>query len=96
MGANEIRYDFTANHDALDHVQRLINDIEATSQDVHKIFQALQELWEGQAPQALQEAHVRVDGMLQHLLKDIGDLGRIASGQQDEMQELDARLAGGF
>ncbi|GFG67526.1 hypothetical protein MKUB_50160 [Mycobacterium kubicae] len=94
--SSDILYNFAENHDGLDHIQRVVTDIQTIAEDVRKVFQGISDLWEGATPEALQAAHLRINQKLEDFLHAIQATGASASDQQDEMQALDSSLAGGF
>jgi uncharacterized protein YukE len=94
--SDTIYYNYGANYDALDGIRANINDAVAFREDVHKVFNTLADVYQGQAADALQAAHLqcsqRMDGA-------IGDL-QATQGQAVERQALtasqDAQLSQSF
>jgi uncharacterized protein YukE len=94
--SDQITYHFAENRDGLDHVQRAINDIHGMADDIHSIFNALPDLYDGEQQQALQARHQQISQKLEDILHDLEGTKLAASDQQDEMEALDHKLAGGF
>jgi uncharacterized protein YukE len=92
----EIAYNFGANEETLEHIQRAINDIRSIHEDVDTIFKTLPDLYIGQQADALQEQHHDINNKLQSLLHELESTRSAAVDQQHEMQALDSQLAGGF
>ena len=89
----EILYNFAENHDGLDHIQRVVNDIHTMADDIHKIFTGISDLWQGATPEELQATHVRINQKLTDYLGAITGTASHAGNQQDEMQNPDQSLA---
>ena len=91
-----IRYDYAANFDGLDAIQSTLNDAHAMREEVHKVFEVLLTVYEGQAADALQQRHIEVSGMMDSIIQDIEATRAGGSQQQDDIRALDSGLAGNF
>ena len=91
-----IRYDYAANYDGLDAIQRTLTDAHALRDEVNKVFSVLSGVYEGHAADALQQRHIQVSGMMDSIIQDIEATRSGGSQQQEDIRALDSGLAGNF
>jgi uncharacterized protein YukE len=91
-----IRYEYGANYDSLDDIQRTLNDAEALRQEVHKVFEVLSSVYEGEAATALQQRHHEITAMMDGIIQDITATRAGGNQQQEDTAALDRSLAGNF
>ena len=96
MPQNDITYNFGQNANSLDDVNQRLNDITEVKQDIASIFQALGSVYEGDGAAALQQAHQKIDSMLEEALNTTANTQKQAQDQQDAMQALDRANSAAF
>jgi uncharacterized protein YukE len=94
--ADTIYYDYGANLGTLDTLKAAINDAEHLRQDVHQVFNALVDVYHGQAADALQQTQTSVSQQMDQVIMDIRGLLQQAVERQYITQAQDQQLAGGF
>ena len=93
---SEILYNFAANNSSLGDINSSISAIQEVRSDIDSIFQTLMSVYEGQGAEALNQAHVKVSGMLDEALNNTANTQKQAQDQQDAMQALDRANAASF
>jgi uncharacterized protein YukE len=91
-----IRYEYGANHDALDAIQGVLNDAQALREEVNKVFNVLSTVYEGDAASALHQKHLQISNVMDGIIQDITATRSQGSEQQHATSALDAHLAGNF
>ena len=94
--ADTIHYNYGANYDALDGIKAALNDAEALRGDVQTVFNALADVYQGEAAIALQAAHQQVSLQLDQLILDMRATQMQAVDRQALTAAQDHQLAGGF
>lgn len=94
--SDQIYYNYGANYDQLDGINQNINDAIAFREDVHKVFNALTPLYEGEAANALQAAHQQCSQRMDAQISDLQAVHSQAVDRQGLTASQDHQLAGGF
>ncbi|MDV3124022.1 hypothetical protein M1247_03785 [Mycobacterium sp. 21AC1] len=91
-----IRYDYGANHDALEAIQGVLNDAQALREEVNKVFNVLLTVYEGDAATALHQKHLQISNVMDGIIQDIAATRSQGTEQQHSTAALDSHLAGNF
>ena len=94
--SDTIYYNYGANLATLDTLRAAANDAETLRTDVHAVFNALAGVYQGQAADALQQAHVQVTQQMEQVITDIHGLLAQAVERQYITQAQDQQLAQGL
>jgi uncharacterized protein YukE len=94
--SDTIRYHYEANFASLDDIQTKINEAQALTENVNKVFDVLATVYEGQAAGALQQKRIEISQQLDAVLQEIIQTKQGGNQSQDDARALDAHLAGGF
>jgi ElaB/YqjD/DUF883 family membrane-anchored ribosome-binding protein len=96
MADSGIYYDFSSNHQSLDDITGMSNQIHEVKDDIHSIFQTLGTVYEGSGAEALNQAHIHLNNQLDEALNQFVNTQHQASEQQMAMQQIDAMNAADF
>jgi uncharacterized protein YukE len=94
--SDTIFYNYGANYDALDGIKANINDAIAFREDVHKVFNTLTDVYQGQAADALQAAHLQCSQQMDGAISDLQATQAQGVDRQALTASQDQQLAGGF
>jgi hypothetical protein len=94
--SDTIFYNYGANYDHLDGIKANLNDAIALREDVHKVFNALADVYQGEAANSLQAAHLQVSRQMDGTISDIQGTHQQAVDRQATTAAQDHQLAGGF
>jgi uncharacterized protein YukE len=94
--SDQIYYNYGANYDQLDAIKGALNDATALREDVHKVFNALADVYQGEAATALQAAHQQSSQQMDSVINDIQATQQQAVDRQALTASQDHQLAGGF
>jgi uncharacterized protein YukE len=94
--SDTIYYNYGANYDQLDGIKANLNDAISLREEVHKVFNALADVYQGEAANALQAAHVQVSQQMDQHINDIQGTHAQAVDRQAMTASQDHQLAGGF
>jgi hypothetical protein len=94
--SDHIYYNYGANYAQLDGIKASLNDAETLRGDVQTVFNALGEIYMGEAATALQAAHVQISQLMDQLILDMQAVHAQAVERQATTAQLDHQLAGGF
>jgi uncharacterized protein YukE len=94
--SDTIRYQYEANFAALDDIQTKVNEAQALTENVNRVFDVLATVYEGQAAGALQQKRIEISQQLDAVLQEIIQTRRGGNQSQEDARALDAHLAGGF
>ena len=93
---NEILYNFAQNNASLSDVGGHVQAIQAVRGDIDSIFNTLATVYEGEGAMALNQAHIKVSGMMDEALNNVGRTQQQAMDQQAAMQAMDRANAASF
>lgn len=93
---SEILYQYGSNYQALDDIGHALNNVEHLRGDVAQVFGALNDVYTGEAANALQAAHQRLSQQLDQLILDMQGHKNVGVQHQIDTAALDHQLAGGF
>jgi uncharacterized protein YukE len=88
-----IRYEYASNYDALDEIQRTVNDVQSLREEVRTVFEVLSTVYEGDAAEALQQRHIEISNVLDQVTQDITATRTGGNQQQEDIRALDHQLA---
>jgi uncharacterized protein YukE len=94
--SDTILYNYGANYDALDGIKANINDATSFREDVHKVFNALTDVYTGDAANALQAGHQQVSQQMDGAICDLQATHGQAVERQATTASQDHTLAGNF
>ncbi len=98
--SDTIYYDYGANLGTLDTLTAAVHDAETLRTDVGTVFTALtggdHPVYQGQAAEALQGAHIQVSQQMDHVIGEIRALLNLAVERQYITQAQDNQLAQGL
>jgi uncharacterized protein YukE len=93
---SDIYYQYGSNHQALDEIGQALNNVEHLRGDVAQVFGALNDVYTGEAANALQAAHRQLSQQLDQLVLDMQGHKNVGVDHQINTAALDHQLAGGF
>lgn len=94
--ADFIHYNYGQNYAQLDGIKSHLNDATALREEVHKVFTALADIYQGEAATALHTAHQQTSQAMDQVIGDIHGTHTQAVDRQEITQVHDHQLAGGF
>nr|WP_090278867.1 hypothetical protein [Mycolicibacterium komanii]CRL74525.1 hypothetical protein CPGR_03705 [Mycolicibacterium komanii] len=94
--SDTIHYNYGANNASLEDIQGRTNDAQALREEVAKVFNALNGVYDGQAAATLQQKQIEISQMLDNVLMEITQTRSGGNQSQEDARALDAHLAGGF
>lgn len=90
---SDIVYNFQANHEGLDQIDRILGDLHEFADSVNQLFQNLPDALNGQVTDAVMEQQRVIDSKLRDVLEALSHVNVNAGQEQDDMQALDNSLA---
>ena len=93
---NEILYNFGQNFTSLEDVGGNVQAIQSVRADIATIFNTLATVYEGEGSTALNQAHIKVSGMMDEALNNVANTQQQAMDQQSAMQAMDRANAAAF
>jgi uncharacterized protein YukE len=93
---SEILYNFAQNNASLEDVSGNIRAIQDVRADIDSIFNTLASVYEGEGAVALNQAHIKVSGMMDEALNNVANTQQQAMDQQSAMQAMDRANASAF
>lgn len=93
---SEILYNFAQNNASLEDVGSSVQAIQDVRADISSIFNTLATVYEGEGSVALNQAHIKVSGMMDEALNNVARTQQQAMDQQAAMQAMDRANAGSF
>jgi hypothetical protein len=93
---SEILYNFAQNNASLEDVSGNIQAIQEVRGDIDSIFNTLATVYEGEGALALNQAHIKVSGMMDEALNNVANTQQQAMDQQSAMQAMDRANASAF
>lgn len=94
--SDTIYYGYGQNLATLDMLKATVNDVETLREDVRQVFTALTGIYQGQAADALQIAHMQISQQMEQIHLDIQGLVQQAVERQYITQAQDQALSQGF
>ena len=94
--SDTILYNYGANYDHLDGIKANINDAMAFRENVHTVFNALNDVYTGDAAGALQTHHQQCSQQMDATICDMQGTHGQAVERQAITASQDHQLAGGF
>lgn len=92
----EIRYQYGANYQALDEIGQALTNAEQLRGDVAQVFNALTDVYTGEAATALQTVHQQISQQLDQLILDMTATKNQGVERQATTASQDHQLAGNF
>jgi uncharacterized protein YukE len=94
--SDTILYNYGQNYDFLDGIKSNINDATALREDVHKVFNALTDVYTGEAATGLQAAHAQCSQTMDGVISDMTATHAQGVERQATTAAQDAQLSQNF